>query len=36
VQDGRWGKATVEVALAIARSAREQREVALEFQVAAG
>ena len=33
VHDGRWGKATVEVALAILRSAREGREVALEHQV---
>jgi phthalate 4,5-cis-dihydrodiol dehydrogenase len=32
--DGRWGKATVEVALAILRSAREGREIALEHQVA--
>ena len=34
VNDGRWGKATVEVALAILRSAREGREVTLEHQVA--
>jgi phthalate 4,5-cis-dihydrodiol dehydrogenase len=34
VHDGRWGKATVEVALAIQRSSREGREVALEHQVA--
>jgi phthalate 4,5-cis-dihydrodiol dehydrogenase len=34
VHDGRWGKATVEVALAIQRSAREGREIALEHQVA--
>ena len=34
VHDGRWGKATVEVALAILRSAREGREVVLEHQVA--
>ena len=34
VHDGRWGKATVEVALAILRSAREGREIALEHQVA--
>ena len=34
VHDGRWGKATVEVALAILQSAREGREVALEHQVA--
>ena len=34
VHDGRWGKANVEVALAILQSAREGREVALEHQVA--
>ena len=34
VHDGRWGKATVEVALAILRSSRENREVVLEHQVA--
>ena len=34
VHDGRWAKATVEVALAILRSAREGREIALEHQVA--
>jgi phthalate 4,5-cis-dihydrodiol dehydrogenase len=34
VHDGRWGKATVEVALAILRSARDGRDVALEHQVA--
>jgi phthalate 4,5-cis-dihydrodiol dehydrogenase len=34
LHDGRWGKATVEVALAILRSAREGQEVALEHQVA--
>ena len=34
VHNGRWGKATVEVALAILQSAREGREVALEHQVA--
>jgi phthalate 4,5-cis-dihydrodiol dehydrogenase len=33
VQDGRWGKATLEVALAIQRSARERQEVTLESQV---
>ena len=32
--DGRWGKATLEVALAILRSAQERREIALEHQVA--
>ena len=36
VHDGRWGKATVEVALAILRSAREGHEIALEHQVAVG
>jgi phthalate 4,5-cis-dihydrodiol dehydrogenase len=36
VHDGRWGKATVEVALAIQRSSREGREIALEHQVAVG
>jgi phthalate 4,5-cis-dihydrodiol dehydrogenase len=34
VHDGRWGKATVEVALAILRSSRENKEVMLEHQVA--
>jgi phthalate 4,5-cis-dihydrodiol dehydrogenase len=34
VHDGRWGKATVEVALAILQSARQGRDVALEHQVA--
>jgi phthalate 4,5-cis-dihydrodiol dehydrogenase len=34
LHDGRWGKATVEVALAILRSAREEREIVLEHQVA--
>ena len=34
LHDGRWGKANVEVALAILRSARERREVMLEHQVA--
>jgi phthalate 4,5-cis-dihydrodiol dehydrogenase len=34
VHDGRWGKATVEVALAIQSSSREGREVTLEHQVA--
>jgi phthalate 4,5-cis-dihydrodiol dehydrogenase len=34
VHDGRWGKATVEVALAIQRSSREGREIMLEHQVA--
>lgn len=33
VHDGRWGKATVEVALAIQRSAREDREIAVSHQV---
>jgi len=31
--DGRWGKATLEVALAIRQSAVEQREIALHHQV---
>ena len=34
VHDGRWGQATVEVALAILRSSREGRDVELEHQVA--
>jgi phthalate 4,5-cis-dihydrodiol dehydrogenase len=34
LHDGRWGKATVEVALAILQSAREGRDVTLEHQVA--
>ncbi len=34
LQNGRWGKANVEVTLAIAQSARERREVMLEHQVA--
>ena len=34
MHDGRWAKATVEVALAILQSAREGREVTLEHQVA--
>jgi phthalate 4,5-cis-dihydrodiol dehydrogenase len=34
VHDGRWGKATLEVALAIQESAREGREITLEHQVA--
>jgi phthalate 4,5-cis-dihydrodiol dehydrogenase len=33
VHDGRWGKATLEVALAIQTSAREGREVELKHQV---
>jgi len=33
VHDGRWGRATVEVALAIQASARERREVTLAHQV---
>jgi phthalate 4,5-cis-dihydrodiol dehydrogenase len=32
--DGRWGKATLEVVLAIQQSAKEAREVVLEHQVA--
>ncbi len=34
VHDGRWGKATVEVALAILRSSRQNMDVPLEHQVA--
>ena len=33
--DGRWAMATLEVCLAILRSAREQRDIVLEHQVAA-
>jgi phthalate 4,5-cis-dihydrodiol dehydrogenase len=33
IHDGRWAKATLEVALAIAQSAREAREIALKHQV---
>ncbi|HWP59974.1 MAG TPA: Gfo/Idh/MocA family oxidoreductase [Candidatus Acidoferrales bacterium] len=33
---GRWGKATLEVCLAILKSARERREVFLSYQVGAG
>jgi phthalate 4,5-cis-dihydrodiol dehydrogenase len=32
LQDGRWGKANVEVTLALLQSARERREVVLEHQ----
>jgi phthalate 4,5-cis-dihydrodiol dehydrogenase len=34
LHDGRWGRASLEVCLAMLRSAREQREVSLEHQVA--
>jgi phthalate 4,5-cis-dihydrodiol dehydrogenase len=34
LHDGRWGRTTVEVALAILRSAREDREIALDRRVA--
>jgi phthalate 4,5-cis-dihydrodiol dehydrogenase len=34
--DARWGKATLEVALAILQSAREKREIVLRHQVATG
>jgi phthalate 4,5-cis-dihydrodiol dehydrogenase len=34
IQDGRWAKATLELALAIQHSARENREIALAHQVA--
>jgi hypothetical protein len=33
--DGRWGKATLEVALAIQQSAKQRREIALRHQVPA-
>ncbi len=33
LQDGRWGRANVEVTLALLRSARERREIMLEHQV---
>jgi hypothetical protein len=33
IHDGRWGKATLEVALAIQQSAKEGREITLEHQV---
>ena len=35
LQDGRWGKANVEVTLALQQSAQERREVMLKHQVAA-
>jgi len=35
LHDGRWGKANVEVTLAIQQSARERREIMLQHQVAA-
>ena len=34
IHDGRWGKATLEVALAIQASARKEREIVLKHQVA--
>jgi phthalate 4,5-cis-dihydrodiol dehydrogenase len=34
--DGRWGKATLEVCLAILQSARERREIILSHQVPTG
>ncbi len=34
IQDGRWGKATLEVALAVQQSAKEGREIMLEHQTA--
>jgi phthalate 4,5-cis-dihydrodiol dehydrogenase len=34
LHDGRWGKATLEVALAILQSSREGREIELQHQVA--
>ena len=33
-QDGRWGKANVEVMLALLQSAGERREITLQHQVA--
>jgi len=36
IHDARWGKATLEVVLAILKSARERREIALQHQVAVG
>jgi phthalate 4,5-cis-dihydrodiol dehydrogenase len=36
VHSARWGKATLEVALAMLRSARERREIALDHQVGIG
>jgi phthalate 4,5-cis-dihydrodiol dehydrogenase len=35
LHDGRWGKATLEVCLAMLESSRERREVRLEHQCAA-
>jgi phthalate 4,5-cis-dihydrodiol dehydrogenase len=35
LHDGHWGKATVEVVLAILQSALEDREITLEHQVSA-
>ena len=35
LHDGAWAMATLEVCLAMLRSAREGREIALEHQVAA-
>jgi phthalate 4,5-cis-dihydrodiol dehydrogenase len=32
LHDGRWGRSTLEVCLAMLRSAREQREVVLDYQ----
>jgi phthalate 4,5-cis-dihydrodiol dehydrogenase len=34
IHDGRWGKATLEVALAIQQSAQEGREITMQHQVA--
>jgi phthalate 4,5-cis-dihydrodiol dehydrogenase len=33
LHDGRWGKATMEVAVAMLQSAREQREISLVYQI---
>ncbi len=35
LQDGRWAKANVEAMLALLQSARERREIMLEFQISA-
>jgi phthalate 4,5-cis-dihydrodiol dehydrogenase len=34
LHDARWGKATLEVALALLQSSREEREIVLAHQVA--
>jgi phthalate 4,5-cis-dihydrodiol dehydrogenase len=35
IRDGRWGKATLEVCLAILQSSRERKEIYLKHQVPA-